>query len=85
MNNNINNLEWVTNAQNTQHAYNSNLYRNKKRSHRIKAICKETNESRTFKSIRQAADILNINRKTLTAILKEQRNNNFNYKFEYVN
>lgn len=84
LNNNINNLEWVTNAQNTQHAYDNNLYKNKKRSHRIKAMCKNTNESLIFSSIREAANILDINRKTLTAILKNERNNNYNYIFEYL-
>lgn len=85
LNNSIENLEWTTNSANTQHGYDNNLYHNKKRSHAVKTIHKETGEEQTFKSIRECAEILGLNRKTITAILKEtKKTNNYPYNFEYI-
>lgn len=81
LNNDPSNLEWCTNSHNTQEAYNKGLYKSRRCS--VKAIT-ITGESRIFKSIRQCAEELNINRKTLTNILKGLRSNNYPYIFEYV-
>ena len=37
-----------------------------------------------FKSIRSCAEELNLNRKTITSILKTQKDNNYPYNFEYL-
>lgn len=84
-NNKVENLEWCTNSYNTQHAYDNNLYKDKRRSHPIKAI-KKDNKKKTyiFKSIRGASEKLNLNRKNLTSILKEEKQNNYDYEFVYI-
>ena len=85
LNNNINNLEWVTNAQNTQHGYNNNLYHSKKRCHKVRAISKTTHIATDFPSIRNMCETLRLNRKTVTMILKgEKVTNNYDYIFEYI-
>ena len=83
LNNNITNLEWVTNSQNTKHAYDNNLY--KSRICKIKAVHKISGKERVYKSIRECATELSLNRKTITAILKgEKKTNNYDYEFYYV-
>lgn len=84
LNNSLNNLEWCTNKYNTQEAYDIGLYKSKKECP-IKAINKESGQVFEFNSIRKCAEILNINRKTLTNIIKgEKKTNNYNYYFEYI-
>lgn len=83
LNNNIDNLEWTTNSKNTQHGYDNNMYKNKYRCE-IKATNKITKEILFFKSIRECSEILNLNRKTITSILKGiKKTNNYEYEFEY--
>ena len=83
LNNNIDNLEWTTNAINTQHGYDNNLYRSKRRKHSVEVIDKISKERFMFKSIRECADKLNLNRKTITSILKGNKTNNYPYHFKY--
>jgi hypothetical protein len=83
LNNNLNNLEWCSNSYNTQEAYNNGLYP-KKRCCPVKAINKATKQELIFPSIRSCAEKLGLNRKTITAILKKERNNNYDYEFEYM-
>lgn len=85
LNNNINNLEWCTNSDNTQHGYDNKLYRYKSRCHAINVYTKKGDFLRTYKSIRSMCEDLHINRKTVTMILKgEKVTNNYDYLFEYV-
>lgn len=84
LNNALSNLEWVSNAENTQRGYNSGLYHSSKRSHKISAKHKTTGKVEIYKSIRSCADALGLNRKTITAILKQQKANNYDYEFQYV-
>lgn len=85
LNNNIDNLEWCTNSENTQHGYDKGLYKFKTRSHAINVYTKQGKFIRAYKSIRSMCDDLHINRKTVTMILKgEKVTNNYNYLFEYV-
>ncbi|WP_166484705.1 NUMOD1 domain-containing DNA-binding protein [Clostridium cuniculi] len=83
-NNNINNLEWTNNKANTKHGYDNNLYHSKHRCIGIKVFDKYGNYLNTYKSIREAADQLNINRKTLSRILFDSKVNNYNYLFEAI-
>jgi hypothetical protein len=84
LNNKLTNLEWCTNAHNTQEAYDRNLYRSKCRCG-VRAIHKESNEKFEFTSVRECAKELRLNRKTITSILKgEKKTNNYDYYFEYI-
>ena len=84
LNNNIENLEWVTNSENTTHGYESNLYHSNKRKIGVKAIHKETKEEYIFSSIRECSEKLSLNRKTISAILFNNKTNNYNYNFEAI-
>lgn len=83
LNNNACNLEWVSNKRNTQHAYDNNLYKSTYKCS-IKATHKETGKSFEFRSIRSCATELGLNRKTITSILKDNKTNNYDYYFEYL-
>lgn len=82
LNNNIDNLEWCTNSENTQHRYNNKLYKSTYRCP-IVAINKTTKDIYKFKSIRECAEKLELNRKNITNILKNNKTNNYNYDFMY--
>lgn len=79
LDNRLINLELVTNSENVVHAYNMGLYESKPI--KILAIHKKTNENLIFNSIRECATVLNINRKTLSSILKNNKVNNYDYDF----
>lgn len=84
LNNNVVNLEWTTNSQNTKHAYDNNLYKSRTMC-KIKVIHKISGEELVFKSIRDCAQQLSLNRKTITSILKgEKKTNNYDYEFYYI-
>jgi hypothetical protein len=84
LNNKIDNLEWCNNSYNTQEAYDKGLYYKKNRCHKIRAIHKITKDIQDFNSIRSCAEILGLNRKTITSILKQIKKNNYEYDFEYL-
>lgn len=86
LNNSIDNLEWCNNSYNTQHGYDNGLYKFKTRSHKINIYSKQTGEFiKQYKSIRNMCEELNINRKTVTMILKhEKTTNNYDYDFKYA-
>lgn len=86
LNNNLENLEWTDNKSNTQHGYDNGLYKFKSRCHAINVYLKPDHKFyKQFKSIRSMCDELNINRKTVTMILKKEKiTNNYDYDFEYV-
>lgn len=85
LNNELSNLEWVTNAQNTQHGYDNDLYHSKHRCHKINVYRKNGEFLKTFKSIRSMCEELQVNRKTVTMILKgEKITNHYDYIFEYA-
>lgn len=80
-NNSVDNLMCGTNKQNTQQGYDDGAYQFKARSHKVKAVHKETGETQTFKSIRELESVLNYN---VTSILKgEKKVNNFDHDFYY--
>lgn len=83
-NNNLSNLEWIDNKNNTQHGYDNNLYHSKHRCIGIKVFDKLGNYIDTYKSIRETAEKLNINRKTLSRILFDNKENNYEYIFEAI-
>ncbi len=83
-NNNVNNLEWIDNKNNTQHGYDNNLYHSKKRCITIEVYDKQWNYINTYKSIRETSEMLHINRKTLSRILFDNKENNYEYNFKAI-
>ena len=81
LNNSLDNLEWISNSDNTKHGYDNNLYHNKKQI-KIIAINKISKEKFIFPSIRKCSEELKINRKTLSSILFNNKTNNYNYEFK---
>lgn len=85
LNNSVSNLEWCTNSENTKHGYEIGAYHSTKRSHKIRVSAKDGSFTKIYKSIRSACNELNINRKTVTSILKgDKKTNGYDYTFEYV-
>ena len=84
-NNEVSNLEWIDNKNNTQHGYDNNLYHSKHRNIKIEVYDKITHQLiNTYKSIRETANKLNINRKTLSRILFDDKENNYDYDFKAI-
>lgn len=83
LNNNLWNLEWASNAANTQHGYDNNLY--KSTTHcPVMATPLNGDPPMLFSSIRSMSEELGINRKTVTEILKGRKlTNNYPYRFQY--
>lgn len=86
LNPNAYNLEYTTNQLNTQHGYDNGLYRFETRSYPVNVYQKSNHELvNTYKSIRNLSEDLNLNRKTVSAILNgTKKTNNYDYLFEYV-
>lgn len=83
-NNDISNLEWIDNKNNTQHGYDNNLYHSKHRCIKIEVYTLDDEYITEFKSIRETAKKLNLNRKTLSRILFDNKINNYEYHFKAV-
>lgn len=83
-NNNVTNLMWGSNAQNTQDGYDSGAYLFKARSYRVIATDINSGEEIHFKSVRELESVLGYNRKTVASILKgEKKVNNYQHTFRY--
>lgn len=78
----IDNLEYMSNAENTKHGYDNNLYKSKSMLPIIVTDL-EGNHLGDYRSIRAVSDQLKVNRKTLSSILNDDRKNNYNYNFKY--
>lgn len=81
-NDNVNNLEWCTNAENVKQGYNQGMYHSRK-SCPLLVISKKSGMIYNFKSIRECAKILKIHRKGIECILKGKKNNHYDYDFYY--
>ena len=80
----VSNLEWVSNKDNTQHGYDNGLYRSRNNI-QVKVWDKYTGDYiGIFNSIRETSIKLGVNRKTLSAILFNNKTNNYKYIFEAV-
>lgn len=75
-NSTLSNLEWVTHAENMQHAYDTGLMKKRK------CICVETNE--IFQSIRDAEIKYNLNNSHITACCKGNRKTHGGFHWQYV-
>jgi hypothetical protein len=82
-NNDLSNLEICSNSENVKHAYDNGLY-DFKECHPIEVSGGDFLAPVQFKSIRQASEEMNINRKRITGILNEEIPNNTQYEFRYL-
>lgn len=83
-NNSVENLEWVDNKNNTIHGYENDLYHSKKRAIKIEVYSKSGEYINAYNSIRETAHELNINRKTLSRILFDNKENNYIFDFKAI-
>ena len=75
-NNKVNNLEWVTASENQKHSYN-----NLNRCRRQKKLI-NNNTGETYNSVKEAAQLNNIKRTTLSAMLIGQNKNKYNITYK---
>lgn len=75
-NNNVSNLEWCDNRTNTVHAFENNLTTR----HNVKCMINGV----AYPSIRTASRITGLNRKTLTAVLYDQKKNNYGVEIKLL-
>lgn len=83
-NNDISNLEWIDNKNNTQHGYDNNLYHSKHRCIKVEVYTLDDEYITEFESIRETAEKLDLNRKTLSRILFDNKINNYEYHFKAI-
>lgn len=80
LNNSVWNLEWVTDKENKEHAWNEKLCNSDHRKRKIR--CLDNNE--IYESITACSKLLSIDRRWLHKHLKGLTENACGYKFEYV-
>lgn len=79
------NLEWVTNAENTQRGYDNGAYHFPHlNSYPVKFYGKDGEYISTYKSVRALSKHTGFNRKTVSNILNGCKTNNYGYGFEYA-
>ena len=81
LNNNANNLEWVTAKENDNHARKTGL---KNQNKPIKAINIETGEELVFESLSECGRYLKLNTGSIHRVLKNKRTYYNKYKFVYL-
>jgi len=82
VNNCLDNLEWVTCAENNKHNYTNNI--KKKYTRPIIQYDLEMNELNKFNSIKEAGDFLNICTSGIKAVLYNKQNTSKNFIFKYL-
>ena len=82
--NSVDNLAWGANPDNVKEGYDNGCYKFFTRSYKIKAVRKTDKIEFTFDSIRSAALALSMDRKAISAILKNLKNNNSLFEFYYI-
>ena len=81
LNNNIDNLEWLTLADNIKHGFKNKLYSTQKE---VKITNKKTNETTNFMSLSQASKYIGKNIGYISNNAKKQKYENKNYKWELL-
>jgi hypothetical protein len=82
LNNNVNNLEWVTCSENNLHNYKIGLNNGHKR--KIIQYDLEMNEIKKFNTIKEAGVILNISYSCIKDVLKEKQKSSKGFIFKYL-
>jgi hypothetical protein len=82
-NNNVNNLEWCSNADNIAYSRKAGRYLSANKSYHKPVYCYETNT--VYESVKQAAEILNINRRRISAVCCGYTPSTGGYHFKYIN
>jgi hypothetical protein len=82
LNNQVDNLEWVTCAENNKHNYTNNI--KKKYTRPIIQYDLEMNELNRFNSIKEAGDFLNIYTSGIKAVLYNKQKTSKNFIFRYL-
>jgi hypothetical protein len=82
INNCVNNLEWVTCAENNKHNYTNNI--KKKYTRHIIQYDLEMNEIKRFNSIKDAGDCLNISVSGIKAVLYNNQKTTKNFIFKFL-
>jgi hypothetical protein len=82
LNNNINNLEWMTNQENQIHKFKNGLGNNFTRS--IVQYDLQMNEMQRFHSITEAANLLNIGKSNIRGVLTNNRKTAGGFIFKYL-
>ena len=77
LNNNINNLEWVSIKENIQKGFENGLFPSKK----IKLINKETNEEIEFYSLARCSEYIGKNHGYISALIKKNKYENNKYRW----
>ncbi len=81
----VNNLEWATNSENTQHAYDCGLYEFPYLNNYPVKLFRDGLYISTYRSIRALNRFTGLNRKTVTSILKNGIDKDYNNcRFEYA-
>jgi len=84
LNNNVNNLEWVTAKENNIHARKNNLINTPKK--RVKGVHNATKEVVEFESLTAAAKHFNVTKGAINAAIHNYGRSKYckNYKWEYL-
>ncbi len=82
INNNVNNLEWVTCSENNLHNYKIGINKGHKR--KIIQYDLEMNEIKTFDTIKEASNELKICYSSIKAVLYKKQNKAGNFVFKYL-
>ena len=80
--NNVNNLEWVTNSENMLHAYSNGLmFFSEKRRNSLNKKVIDNKTGKIFNSAKDASNFIKMNYQTFCSQLNGSRNNNTTFKY----
>lgn len=84
LNNSVNNLEWITNSNNTIHAYKNNLIDKSKKQKRVNQYDLDGNFIKQWCSMKEAGKELKIHWQNISMCCRKIRNKTKEYRWEYA-